>query len=57
MLQECKLAFQEASYGLLPMWEVRRNVLLARMPGTFSGLSFKEAIGAFRGKTAGGYAT
>ena len=43
MLQECKLAFQEASYGLLPMWEVRRNVLLARMPRNVLGFELQRS--------------
>ena len=43
MLQECKLAFQEVSYGHLPMCEVRRNVLLARMPRNALGFELQRS--------------
>ena len=43
MLQECKLAFQEVSYGHLPMWEVRQNVLLARMPRNVLGFELPRS--------------
>ena len=52
VLQERELAFNAIRYGHLPMWEVRRNVLLTRMPRNVLGLSFKEER-----SPAGGYAT
>ena len=41
MLQERELALNEVRYGHLPMWEVRRNVLLARMPRNVLGLELQ----------------
>ena len=41
VLQERELAFNAIRYGHLPMWEVRRNVLLTRMPRNVLGLELQ----------------